>query len=475
MPKTAWTDLREFLAALERRGDLLRVESEVDWEYQAVGLTRQSSDMDGPALLFERMRDSSFPCVSGLFGSSRRVALALGRDYDYLLRNFGSLESQLIQPEMTSSAAPCQEVVIEGEDVDVLSLPLLRHFELDGGRYLTAGLQVARDPETGAANVSIHRQLPIDRNHLTVFAPLGRHLRIIIERWHEKGLPAEIAVVIGADPVTQIASQARAPYGVDEFAIAGGMRGEALEMVQCKTIDVQVPATAEIILEGVIEPGRLESDGPFGEYPGTYSEAKPAPVMRVTAITHRRGAMYQNTLTGTPMTENHWMMQPSATAFAYREALKFTPEIKSIHVTPGGTSRHHIVVSMKKRHPSEARNVMLGLLASTVGAKLVVVVDDDIDPYDLQQVEWAVNTRMQPDRDVVIVPDLYSPTLDPSAPAPRTSAKMGIDATAPMGEERRMYEAPLVLGNEKWSLRDMLSVAGWGMPDAGGYLEGSHD
>jgi len=461
----AWYDLRQFLSELERRGDLFTISDEVDWEYQAVGLTRQSSDFEGPALLFQRMRDSAFPCVSGVFGASRRIAWALGRDYDYLLRNFGELESAMIAPEETGSPAPCQENVITGADIDVLSLPLLRHFELDGGRYSTAGLQVARDPDTGVSNVSIHRQLPLDATHLTVFAPLGRHLRTIIERWHEKGKPAEIAVVIGADPVTQIASQARAPYGVDEFAIAGGMRGEALEMVRCKTVDVQVPATAEIVIEGVVEPGRLESDGPFGEYPGTYSEAKPAPVMRVTAITHRHGAIYQNTLTGTAMTENHWMMQPSATAFAYREALRITPEIRSIHITPGGTTRHHVVVSMKKRHPAEPRNVMLALLASALGAKLVTVVDEDIDPYDLQQVEWAVNTRMQPDRDVVIIPDMYSPTLDPSAPAPRTSAKMGIDATAPLGEERRMYEPPLVVGMEKWSLREMLAETGWKAPN----------
>jgi 2,5-furandicarboxylate decarboxylase 1 len=466
----AWKDLREFLAALENRGDLVRVQDEVDWEYQAVGLTRQSSDVDGPALLFENMRDSAFSCLSGLFGSARRVALALGHDYDYLLRNFGELEAAQIDPVPIEGPAPVQEVVVEGDDVDILALPLLRHFELDGGRYLTAGLQVAKDPETGVSNVSIHRQLPLDRDKLTVFAPFGRHLRTIIERTHDLGRPAEIAVVIGADPVTQIASQARAPYGVDEFAIAGGMRGEALEMVRCRTIDLDVPARAEIIIEGVVEPGHLVPDGPFGEYPGTYSAAKPAPVMRITAITHRRDAMYQNLLTGTPMTENHWMMQPSATAMAYREAERISPEVKSVHITPGGTTRHHAVVSMRKRHPAEPRNLMLGLLASNLGAKLVIVVDEDIDPYDMRQVEWAVNTRVQPDRDVVIVSDLYSPTLDPSAPAPRTSAKMAIDATAPLGEERRMYEPPMVVGMEQWQLQDVLDAAGWRRPDDATYL-----
>ncbi len=469
----AWTDLRQFLTALEQRGDLVTIDDEVDWEYEAVALTRQSSAVDGPALFFSAMRDSEFGCLSGLFGASRRVALAFGREYDYLLRNFGELEQRIIAPELGSGDAPCQEVVVTGDDIDVLSLPLLRHFELDGGRYLTAGLQVARDPESGASNVSIHRQLPLDKTHLTVFAPAGRHLRTIIERCHERGERAEIAVVIGADPVTQIASQARAPYGVDEFGIAGGMRGEALEMTRCKTIDLEVPARAEIILEGVIVPGRLEEDGPFGEYPGTYSAAKPAPVMEVTAITHRRDAFYQNTLTGTPMTENHWMMQPSATALAYREALRISPDVVSVHVTPGGTTRHHVVVSMRKRHPSEARNLMVSLLASNLGAKLVTVVDHDIDPYDLQQVEWAVNTRVQPDRDVVIVPDLYSPTLDPSAPAARTSAKMGIDATAPLGDERRMYEAPVPLDQDRWSLADLLTARGWNRPaDADFHLGG---
>jgi UbiD family decarboxylase len=468
MTDVAWNDLRDFLKALEARGDLLRVTDEVDWEYQAVALTRQTSDLDGPALLFERMRDSEYACLSGLFAAKRRVALALGHDYDYLLRNFGELEARYLEPEVTTGPAPCQEIVIRS-DLDVLALPLLRHYELDGGRYITAGLQVAKDPVSGVRNVSIHRQLPLSATELTVFAPPGRHLRTIIERWHERGQSADIAVVIGAEPATQIASQARAPYGSDEFGIAGGFRGEPLELVKCVTVDVEVPATAEIVIEGKVHPGRLEMDGPFGEYPGTYSEAKPAPVMEVTAITSRRNPMYQNTLTGEPMTENHWMMQPSATAMAFREALRVTPEIKDVHVTPGGTSRHHVVVSMQKRHAFEPRNVMLALLAAPLGAKLVTVVDEDIDVYNMTEVEWAVNTRVQPDRDVVIIPNLYSPTLDPSAPAARSSAKMGIDATAPLGEARRMYQKPRILGKERWPLEDLLASAGWVRPDGSAF------
>jgi UbiD family decarboxylase len=224
-----------------------------------------------------------------------------------------------------------------------------------------------------------------------------------------------------------------------------------VELARCASIDVEVPADSEMVIEGVTIPGERADDGPFGEYPGTYSDIKPVPVLQVTAITFRKGALYQNTLTGMPMTENHYMMQPAATALAWREVARITPEVRAINVTAGGTCRHHVVVSIKKRHNSEARNVGLALLASALGAKYVVVVDHDIDVFNPMQVEWAMNIRMQADRDVVIVPDLYSPTLDPSAPASRTSAKMLIDATAPLGRMEE-FQAPRILGIENLPL-----------------------
>ncbi len=459
-----WSDLRTFLTALEARGDLVRIPEQVDWEYEAVALTRRTSDLDGPALLFERVRDSDTPCLSGLFAAKRRVAWALEVAESDLDDVYREREGRAIEPVIAAGPAPCQEIVLTGDQIDLTTLPILRHYERDGGRYITAGLQIANDPQTGRRNVSIHRMLLLDRNHLSVFAPLGRHLRTIIERCNDAGRPAEIATVIGTEPAIQIASQARAAYGEDELGVAGGLRGSPVELVRARTIDVHVPATSEIVIEGRIVPGRSVVDGPFGEYPGTYSDAKPAPVLEVTAITMRSGAIYQNTLTGMPMTENHWMMQAAATALAYREAFKITPEVKAVNVTPGGSSRHHIVVSIHKRHPSEARNLMLALLAAPIGAKLVTVVDEDIDVFDPLQVEWAMNTRMQADRDVIILPNLYSPTLDPSAPAPRTSAKMGIDATAPMGSGVD-YQPPRIPGFERFPLAAHLERAGWRRPD----------
>lgn len=459
----AWNDLRSFLDALDARGDLLHISDEVDYDYEAVGLTRLTSDIEGPALIFDKVRDSSIACLSGLFAAKRRVAWAIGVDEDDLFRAYAEREGQHIPPVMTDAPAPCQDVVLSGDQINLYDLPILRHYERDAGRYVTAGLQVAKDPVSGERNVSIHRMLLLDERHLTVFAPPGRHLRTIIERNHEAGRPAEIATVIGAEPATQIASQARTPFGVDEFGVAGALRREPVVLVRGHSIDVEVPATAEMIIEGRTIPGRLESDGPFGEYPGTYSEAKMTPVLEVTAITMRRGGMYQNTLTGMPMTENHWMMQPGATAMAYAEAFKITPEVRAINVTPGGATRHHVVVSIKKRHPSEARNLALALLAANLGAKLVTVVDEDIDVFDPLQVEWATNTRVQPDRDVIILPNLYSPTLDPSAPASRTSAKMAVDATMPLGEEA-IYSRLRVPGIEGFDLSGRLERAGWKRP-----------
>jgi UbiD family decarboxylase len=443
-------DIREFLAGLEAEGDLVRIRDTVSPQYDIVALTRQASDQDGPALLFESVQGSQFPVLSGLFGARRRVAKALGVPDAELFRRYMEREGKLIEPRMAAKSA-CQEVVWKGEEVDIGKLPIVRHYEKDGGAYVTAGLQVAKDPQTGARNVSIHRLLPLGKDRLTVFAPPGRHLRTIIERNEERGKGTPIATAIACSPAAQIGSQARAPYGTDEFAVAGGLCGEPVELARCATIDVEVPADAEMVIEGVTIPGERAEDGPFGEYPGTYSDVKPVPVMRVTAITFRKGAIYQNTLTGMPMTENHYMMQPAATALAWREAARITPEVRSVNVTDGGTCRHHVVVSIKKRHDAEARNVGLALLASPLGAKYVVIVDHDIDVFDPLQVEWAMNIRMQADRDVVVIPNLYSPTLDPSAPASRTSAKMLVDATAPLGRLEE-FQAPRIPGIEKLPL-----------------------
>lgn len=415
--------------------------------FEIAAYTRKTSDLRGPALLFTNVEGYDMPVLAGLFATRKLIALALETDEKNLLWEYMKREQNPVDPVLIEQG-PVHEVVYRGSEVDLTKLPIVTNFEKDVGPYITAGVQVAKDPVTGKRNVSMHRMLLLGPNKLTVYAPPGRQLGTIISRNEDRGAGTEIATVIGIEPAIVIASQARVPLGVDEFSIAGGLRGAPVELVKCKTIDVEVPATAEIVIEGRTLPGERVPDGPFGEYPGTYSWARPAPVVEVTAITMRTNPIYQNVLTGAPGTENHWLMELPATAAAYREVYKICPDIKDIRLTIGGTARHHAVVSIRKRHEYEARNILLSLLSSHVGVKHAVVVDEDIDIDDPLQVEWAINTRVQADRDVIVLPPVYSPTLDPSSPAERTSAKLGLDATVPL-KEREKYAPVRTPGQDR--------------------------
>ena len=385
-----YNDMREFLEELKKRGDLMVIDKKVSPVHEICAFTRKASDMGGPALLFTNVEGYDMPVLSGLYGTRERVrlALGLGDDTKSVIKEYVAHENKFIPPvTVGDDEAPVHEVVLTGDAVDLYKLPILTNFEKDLGPYITAGVQMANDPITGVRNSSMHRMLLLDKNHMTCFAPKGRHLGTIIERNEDNGKGTEIATVIGGDPIIAIASQCRPALGTDEMGMAGGLRGEAVKMVKCKTIDVEVPATAEIVIEGRTLPGLREDDGPFGEYPGTYSEVRKAPVV--------------------------------------------------------------------ERHPYEPRNVMTALLAANIGIKLCVVVDEDIDVHDMQQVEWAINTRMQADRDVMILPVMYSPTLDPSAPYPRASSKMGIDATAPL-EDKEAFAPVFTPGQDAPYIEEML-------------------
>jgi UbiD family decarboxylase len=441
-------DLRGYLSHLEEQGQLLRVQEEVDPKFEIAAGIRKTSDVRGPALLFEKVK--GFPgwrVLGGLFATRKLVALGLGISEDRLLEQYLTLEEKRIAPEIVATG-PAQEIRWKGEEVDLYRLPLVTHSEKDVGPYVTIGVQIGKDPDSGVRNVSIHRMLRLGKNRLSLWAPADHHLGWMILKAEEKGRGLEVATAIGVDPAIVIASQAKVPYGEDEFYVAGGLRGKPVKLAKCETIDVEVPAFSEIVIEGVTVPGERVADGPYGEYPGCYSEAKQAPVVQVTAITMRRNPIYQTALTGLPVTENHTLIEYANAAVVYREVKKITPEVKAVHVTPGGTFRHHVVVSIKKRREVEARNVILALLSLGIGLKQVTVVDDDIDVEDPVEVEWALSTRMQPDKDIIIIPRLSCSTLDPSVPAPRTTAGWGIDATMPLGDSER-FQKVKVPGVEK--------------------------
>jgi UbiD family decarboxylase len=441
-------DLRSYLSYLEERGQLLRVDEEVDPKFEIAAGIRKTSDIEGPAILFERVK--GFPgwrVLGGLFATRRLVALALGVPEDKLLEQYLTLEERRIAPELVGSG-PAKEICWKGNDIDLYRLPLVTHSEKDVGPYVTIGIQAGKDPETGIRNVSIHRMLLLGKDRLSLWAPADHHLGRMILKAEEKGRGLEVATAIGVEPALIIGSQAKVPYGVDEYHVAGGLRGAPVKLVRCETIDVEVPASSEIVIEGVTVPGERVPDGPYGEYPGCYSEAKHAPVLKVTAITMRKNPIYQTALTGMPVTENHTLIEYANAAVIYREAKKIVPEVREVCVTPGGTFRHHVVVSIKKRHDDEARNLILALLALGIGLKQVTVVDEDIDVHDPVEVEWALSTRMQPDRDIIIIPRIACSTLDPSAPKPRATAAWGIDATMPI-HDREKFEKIRVPGVDK--------------------------
>lgn len=436
-------DLRGYLSHLEEQGQLLRVKEAVEAKFEIAAGIRKTSDIEGPALLFENVK--GFPgwrVLGGLFATRKLVALGLGVPQDQMLERYLTLEDKRIPPEMVSSG-PVKEIKWTGAQVDLSKLPIVTHASKDCGPYVTIGVQVGKDPETHIRNLSIHRMLVLGKDKLSLWAPADHHLGRMILKAEEKNRGLEVATAIGVEPSLVIGSQAKVPYGIDEYHVAGGLRGAAVKLIKCETIDVEVPASAEIVIEGVTIPGERVADGPYGEYPGCYSEAKQAPVLKVTAITMRKNPIYQTALTGMPVTENHTLIEYGNAAVVYREVKKIVPEVRAVNMTPGGTFRHHVVVSIKKRAENEGRNVILALLAMGIGLKQVIVVDHDIDPFDPMQVEWAMSTRFQADKDAIIVPRIACSTLDPSCPENRVTAGLGIDATAPMKEHWRFEKVEI--------------------------------
>jgi len=445
-------DFREYLDLLESRDDLIRIKKEVSTKYEIAAFIRKTSDIQGPALLFENVKGYRIPVAGGVYAARRRIAMALGCNEREMTKEYMKRETNLIPPKLVNDG-PVKEKIIT-KDIDILKiLPIVQHSERDVGPYITAGVQIGKAHDSDITNVSMHRMMIVDKDKITLEAPKARDIIRLVERAEEANKPIEVATVIGMDPAILMGSQALVPLGVNELEIAGGLRGAPVEVVRGETIDVNVPATAEIVIEGETIPHLRVEDGPFGEYQGTYSGTISVPVIKIKAITMRENPIYQTCLTGMPETENHTLIYLPITSLAYKVVQPICPEIKGINLTPGGTNRHHIVVSIKKRHDYEARNVILALLSANLGVKLAIVVDDDIDVFNLMDVEWAINTRVQADEDVIIIPRLKNAgALDPSAPGPAMSTKMGIDATVPLNEPRSKYDKVIVPGADKIDL-----------------------
>jgi len=457
-------DFRDFLVNLEKNGLLLRVEKETDIMYEIAAGIRKTSDINGPALLFENIKDyPGWKVVGGLFATPKLTAFALQTEEaeDKLLNRYLELTQKRVNPIKVESG-PVKEVIIKGDDVDLSKLPIPIYCEMDSGPYLTAGVEIGKHPVTDIQDISIQRRAVLNKNTLGIMLSPTGHLGLMIRAAHENGKGLGIATAIGAHPALEIASQFRVTMGDDRMGIAGAVRGLPFELTKCNTIDVDVPADAEIIIEGITMPNERVKDGPFGEFPGNYislgnyltSKGEPTadeviPV-KVTAITMRKNAIFQAMLTGMPNTENHCLKKWALAAAIYRIATQIVPspdDVRGVNLTVASAG-FHVVVSVHKRAESTARNIIYTVLGSGILIGRVVVVDDDIDIYNTNEVEWAIATRVRPDRDIIIIPPAV-PQPEAAIQIPALMYKWGIDATAPLTRESWLYRRAVPPGIDR--------------------------
>ncbi|MBI4322012.1 MAG: UbiD family decarboxylase [Chloroflexi bacterium] len=440
-----WRDFRSFLSFLEEKGDLVRVSKEVSTRFQIAAYTRKSSDTNGPAFIFDNV--AGYPgwrVAAALYATPGRIVDALETKRLELIHKYMAAMSNAIEPKMVEDG-PCQEVVLTGSDVDLNNLPICTHAELDAGPFITAGVVITKDPVIGVRLLSINRMQVFGPRELGVFPSPHQRLWRAIKKAAELGQTLEAAVAIGVDPAVELGSLAKIDHSLDKYGVAGALHGSPIELVKCRTVDIEVPATTEVVIEAEIFPNELRTEGPFGEFPGTYSGTTQSPVVRVKAITHRENPIYHTAMACMPVSEDHLMSGVQRAIEVYRAARMACPEIVDVRMR--GNHVFDAVVSIRKRLDGEARNVIVSVLGAT-HSKYCTVVDEDIDIYNDRDIIWAMETRVQPDKDVYIYPPMVGGPLDPSSPQRPHSSKMGIDATLPLDAEKAKFQKVVVPGVE---------------------------
>jgi 2,5-furandicarboxylate decarboxylase 1 len=449
--------LRDWLDHLAARDRLTVVRPGTSLRFELAAVAKR---LDGRrATLFPRPDGHAIPVVSGLVSDRGWMAEAMGVEPAEVLARFQDAALNPI-PWRETTSAPAQEVVHRQGGVERLNLerllPLPTHNEHDSGPYVTAGLMITRNPRTGKQNVSIHRCQVSGPNRLGVLL-LPRHAHMFFEMAEAGGRPLEAAIVVGIDPLTLLASQAIVPIDVDELEIAGALQRRPLAVVKCLTSDLRVPAEAEIVIEGRFLPGVREPEGPFGEFPQYYGERADHHVMEIDAVTHRKDAIF-HTIVGGGL--EHLLLGAIPREASMLAHLKRSfPNVRDVHLAPGGVCRYHLYVQIRKRQEGEAKNIMLGAFAGHYDVKQVIVVDEDVDIHNPTEVEWAVATRFQADRDLVIIPESQGSKLDPST-RDGVGAKMGLDATKPLAASEMTFKRIRVPGEDEVDVKALLASSG---------------
>ncbi len=482
-----YQDLRDFLEQLERGGQLVRIRHPVDPYLEMTEICDRTLRHGGPALLFENARGSDIPVLANLFGTAERVAAGMGADSVASLREIGKLLAFLKEPDPPKGMrdawqklpifrkildmaprvlkqGPCQQRVLESKDVDLGRLPIQTCWPGDAAPLITWALVVTRGPNKDRQNLGIYRQQMLSRNKVIMRWLAHRGGALDHHDWEAKnpGKPFPVAVALGADPATILAAVTPVPDTLSEYAFAGLLRGSRTELVACKTIELQVPASAEIILEGHIHPGEQALEGPFGDHTGYYNEQERFPVFTIDCITHRDHPIYHSTYTGRPPDE------PAILGLALNEVFvpllqKQFPEITDFYLPPEGCSYRMACVSMHKHYPGHAKRIMFGVwsfLRQFMYTKFIIITDADVNVRDWKDVLWAMTTRMDPARDITLVDNTPIDYLDFASPKSGLGSKIGMDATNKWkGETDREWGRPISMSvdvkrrvDEMWDL-----------------------
>lgn len=455
-------DLREYVESLEKIDQLRRIKTQVSVDLEIAEILRRVMyKNEGPAVLFENVEGYKIPVLGNAFGSLRRLKIALdmenfeeiGERMSALTRlkiPQGLLNKFKMLPKLSEIAdygpknvnsGPITEV-IETSNPSLDILPIIKSFPKDSGRFITFGITITKNPETQIRNMGVYRLQVIDSKKAIMHWQIHKRGALHYEMNKENAQKTEVAIVIGADPATVFSAVAPVPEGLDKFLFAGITRKKGIDLVKCRTIDVEVPATAEIVLEGYVDPSELNVEGPFGDHTGYYTPPEPFPTFTLTGIMMRKNPIYLTTVVGKPILEDAYIGKVIERSFLPLVRL-FQPEVVDFSMPPAGWFQGLAIVSIKKRYPGQAKKVMMGLwgMGQLSLTKILIAVDQDVNVHDMNDVIWAVTTRADPKRDTMLIDNAPTDTLDPASPILNLGSKMGIDATKKMKEEG--YERPI--------------------------------
>jgi 4-hydroxy-3-polyprenylbenzoate decarboxylase/2,5-furandicarboxylate decarboxylase 1 len=434
-----YQDFRQFLSALREHGELIDIDRPMNLRSDIGKALKQSYERQGPALQFNS-NGTAMPIVAGLYSTRAKALLAFEATEDTIYEKVVNGLDHPIDPVGVEGPAPCQEIVLTGTQIDLGKLPVPTYSPADGGPYITAGIIVSKDPETGIPDVGHYRFQILDGKRMSFLAQpfhrFGKHLA----KCRKLGVKPQAAILIGVDPIIAYTCQVQSSDTTNDWCVAGGLRGAPVELVNCRTIDLQVPATAEVVIEFEVDLDETAMEGPLGEYTGYYTPASEKPIARVTAITHRHDPIFQGLLTGKPVTENHILKEIPFEASVWRTLKAQFPTLERVAIPASGGVSFYVVLSIRPRYEGEARQAIMAAMALNIRPKWVIAVEPDINIFNPAEVEWAMCFRTRPSHDVFVVDHTPAGPLDPSVDdhvqlAARESSTVGIDATRAFGSK----------------------------------------